>query len=323
MLSRLIKFGLPILVLFLVLAGLFVVKTGSSEARTEVCFCHNVNHNPQTICTSNSGWIEGHMRHVNNGEDTLGSCPAPSPSPSPIPTPTPSTCPTDCQCPFCPPSPGGCNQTPGICGCQPGLEEYEGVCRNSDCPEEEDCVCPEPTPSPEPTPTTEVTPTPTPTTPPPSDGGDGGEGGPGEPWVCGASVPNTPTLLSATKAGGNADLAWTAVEQATHYALSYGLSSGNYLYGVGNTGKVTSFTIGELDPAVDYCFAVRAVNDCAPSGLSNEICTGRALGGQVLGVSTLGATGSFSDELFRILFIISNVCLGLGLKLFLPAKKAV
>jgi len=187
--------------------------------------------------------------------------------------------------------------------------------------------CVTPTPPVEPTPTLppEVTPTPTPTLPPgvtptpTSPPGEGGPPGPGEAPVCGATIPLAPTLLSATKSGSEADLTWTAVSPVTHYSISYGLSSGNYIYGVSNTGNVTSFAVGGLDPAATYCFAVRGVNDCAPSGLSNEICTGEVLGvGQVLGVTTLAETGSFTDEMFYVLFIIGSVCTGVGLRLFLP-----
>jgi hypothetical protein len=133
-------------------------------------------------------------------------------------------------------------------------------------------------------------------------------------------VPSAPILLAATAVGGGqVDLSWTAVEPATHYSLSYGPSSGNYLYGVSNMGKVTSFAVGGLDPGADYCFAVRAVNDCAPSELSNEICTGVA--GRVLGVTTLADTGDLVDDLYWLLVIISAVCVGLGLRQ-LSAKKS-
>lgn len=191
------------------------------------------------------------------------------------------------------------------------------------------CATPTPTSPPAPTPTipSEVTPTPTPTLPPgitPTPTplpGEGGPPGPGEPPVCGATVPPAPTLLSVNPVGsGQVDLTWTAVDPATHYSISYGLTSGNYIYSVSNTGNVTSFTVGGLDPAADYCFAIRAVNGCAPSGLSNEICPG-AVVGQVLGVSTLGVTGDSVNQLLQILFIIGSVCLASGLKLFLPAKK--
>jgi len=112
------------------------------------------------------------------------------------------------------------------------------------------------------------------------------------------------------------------VEPVTHYSISYGLISRNYIYGVPNTGKVTFFTVGSLRSGVNYCFAVRAINDCAPSELSNEICTGAVLGvatgGKVLGVSTLGETGAFDEQIGQILFIIGCLCLSLGLRLLTP-----
>ena len=57
----------------------------------KVCFCHNVNHNPHTICTSNEALIHAHMDHVNGEtpgvQDALGECeeeasPAPSEEPA-------------------------------------------------------------------------------------------------------------------------------------------------------------------------------------------------------------------------------------------------
>lgn len=186
------------------------------------------------------------------------------------------------------------------------------------------CVTPTPTPTPSPevTPTPVptlppgVTPTPTPTSPP----GEGGPPGPAEPSICGATIPPTPNLLSVASAGsGQVDLTWTDVDPATHYSISYGLSPGSYIYGVSDTGNVTSFKVGGLDPAANYCFAIRAVNGCAPSGLSNEICPG-AVVGQVLGVSTLGATGDSANQLLQILFIIGCVCFSTGLRVFLPGK---
>lgn len=168
---------------------------------------------------------------------------------------------------------------------------------------------------PTPTPTLELgepSSMPTPTSEPPPVGG--GEPGPAGPPVCGATVPDAPVLLSADRSGPNeADLSWTEVGMATYYSLVYGLSSSNYSYGVSNTGRVTFFTVGGLDPTADYCFAVRAVNDCAPSDLSNEICTG-ASRGQVLGVSTLADTGGMDDEIFQLLFIIGSLCFGFGVK---------
>ncbi len=45
----------------------------------KVCFCHNINHNPHTICTANQALIHAHMAHVDGEvpgvEDALGVCP--------------------------------------------------------------------------------------------------------------------------------------------------------------------------------------------------------------------------------------------------------
>lgn len=198
--------------------------------------------------------------------------------------------------------------------------------------------CP-PTPTSQPSPEPSLEPSPEPSVEPTSglvpedgggkDGGDGGgKGGPAEAPKCQAETPLTPTLLSVNLAGeGKADLSWTKVDLATHYSISYGLSPGDYIYGVDNTGKVTSFTVGGLDSESRYCFAVRAVNDCAPSGLSNEICTGKVLGAvtdsRVLGISTLGETGSFKENLFYILFIMGALCLGFGIRNFGLEKRRV
>jgi len=44
----------------------------------KVCFCHNLTHNPHTICTANEALINAHMDHVNGEvpgvEDALGEC---------------------------------------------------------------------------------------------------------------------------------------------------------------------------------------------------------------------------------------------------------
>ena len=231
------------------------------------------------------------------------ACPTPTPTPTFAPTPTPT--PTFTPSPTPTPSPI-LTPTP------------------TSTPE------PQPTPtwapSPQPTVTPTFTPTPLPTpTSPPSVGEGEGTGG-GAVYHCGAAIPPAPTLLKVSRRESEADLEWTAVEPVTHYSISYGLSSRNYIYGIPNTGKVTFFTVGSLQNGVNYCFAVRAINDCAPSELSNEICTGAVLGvatgGKVLGVSTLGATGTFSNQAGQILFIIGCLCLSLGLRLLTPLPAA-
>jgi hypothetical protein len=233
------------------------------------------------------------------------SSPTPRPTPTfaPSPTPTPSLAPTPTFIPS--PTP---TLTPTPSFTPTSIPTFTPT--------------PIPTSDPQPTGTPSFTPSPTPT-PQPS----GGEGTTeGTAYHCGAAIPPAPTLLKVNRRGTEADLIWTLVDPVTHYTISYGLSSRSYIYGVPNTGKVTSFTVGSLQDGVNYCFAVRAVNDCAPSKLSNEICTGvvlgAATGGRVLGVSTLGATGAFNEQAGQILFIIGCLCLSLGLRLLTPLPAA-
>jgi hypothetical protein len=84
------------------------------------------------------------------------------------------------------------------------------------------------------------------------------------------------------------------VDGASYYSIAYGIKSGEYIYGVPNTGNVTTFTVGGLDPNQTYYFQVRAVHDCMPGDPSNQSSSGAGGigGGDVLGVTTLGATGS-------------------------------
>ena len=248
--------------------------------------CANLTFNPES---GGNYMFKAYQRFCHPGEGKLWS----------------EQCTVDCE------EPSGCNEQPNEAGCRDELEPYHGFCRNPACPEETGCECQGETPPP--------------TSPPPSNGGNGGNGGPsgdaGGPWSCGAMKPPAPILLSVTPST-SVDLVWTAVEPVTHYQIAYGLSLGDYLYGVDNTGKVTSYNVGGLDPGADYCFAVRAINDCMPGDLSNEICTGEVLGrSRVLGATTLADTGSFGENLIYLLFIMGSVCSGVGLRLLFPAEK--
>jgi hypothetical protein len=77
------KIGLKILlVIALLMSALFLGKYAQQTLAIErTCFCHNVNNNPHTVCTSNKGEIQGHLRHTRNGQDTRGECPKPTPPP--------------------------------------------------------------------------------------------------------------------------------------------------------------------------------------------------------------------------------------------------
>ena len=152
-----------------------------------------------------------------------------------------------------------------------GLDDASFLAKNSSFD------CKENPPGPSATPT----PTPSPTVTPGPKNDDFSESG---PWVCPRPAPPAPVLLNVARNGTTATLVWSEVPQATHYTISYGLKPGEYIYGVPNTGKVTAYTIGNLDPVAAYYFSIRAVDDCAPSGPSSE----PAIGGSVLGLATTG-----------------------------------
>lgn len=182
-------------------------------------------------------------------------------------------------------------------------------------------LTPTPTPTlpPEatPTPTLPAGATPTPTTPPSGGGGGqpggGGQGGPGGGPSCTDPAPNAPTLLSANKlGGGKVELKWTSVSPVTHYGLAYGPSSKNFLYGQTNIGNTTSYTVEGLEAGKNYCFVVNAVNNCASSPFSNEVCTGEVLGAAVLGLSATSSNTKSTEVGFLILGL---VCIFSGLRL--------
>ena len=82
-------------------------------------------------------------------------------------------------------------------------------------------------------------------------------------------------LTDATSAGAHSiTLTWTdAANPVSYYLVSYGLSSGNYIYGNPNIGGqgTTSYTVGGLNTGTKYYFVIRAGNGCAPGNYSNEM----------------------------------------------------
>jgi hypothetical protein len=204
-------------------------------------------------------------------------------------------------------------------GIQWNLGDYRYSAQNIDY----NCNQTTPTPTISPTPTGEVNPTPTgnifptPTSAPNQSNnntGGGGSNNPGSPFVCNDEKPGTPTLISLTQNGSSMKLVWTPADKATTYAISYGLSSGNYIYGILNVGNVTEYTINSLDPNQRYYAAVRATNGCTQGDLSNEMPKSLNIGGSdILGVSTLASTGVLSEKVAKISIIIGLILLSLSL----------
>lgn len=146
-----------------------------------------------------------------------------------------------------------------------------------------------PTSTPTPTPTQEITgtPVPTPTSAPNVGGGDNGGGNPGAP-ACNDADPGAPSNLRATAlGGGKVRLDWdNAPGPHTSYAVAYGPSIGNYIYGDPNVGNVTTYTVKALNPGGKYCFYVQAQNGCRGGSPSNVVCSNQGAGSlQILGVS--------------------------------------
>ena len=136
-------------------------------------------------------------------------------------------------------------------------------------------------------------------------GSDGGFSppGPGSPPVCDTARPPAPVITSVVRKGASATLTWNVVPQATYYSIIYGNEPNKYIYGVANTGNVTTFTINAQDLNTKYYFAVIAVDNCMPS-----LPSGNA--GQVLGVSTLASTGN--SAVVTSLFIFAALMLVLS-----------
>jgi len=174
----------------------------------------------------------------------------------------------------------------------------------------------------EPTPTPSPSPTPTPTTT--NDGGSEDTSATDDN-SCRASKPETPTLTASRTSSTTAELSWNSVKDASHYAISYGLTPGNYIYGVANTGKTTSFSVGGLDPNSSYYFVVTAINDCMPGERSNEVSVSNVQvlgisasqsgeGDSVLGLTTeLASTGSIAYLLKGIsTLLLATMAFGIG-----------
>jgi len=124
--------------------------------------------------------------------------------------------------------------------------------------------------------------------------------------VCNSKRPDMPQLVSIVRSRTEAVVTWTKVDLADHYTLAYGTKIGDYPYGVANTGNVTTFTVGALDPSRVYYFRVYAVNNCMPSEPSGTAPQGPA----ILGLATTGD----SLRIYSV-FTFSFLLIGAGIVL--------
>ena len=95
-----------------------------------------------------------------------------------------------------------------------------------------------------------------------------------EPLCTDAKPGNGPKLLSAVPDENMVTLTWEkAKDPVTYYLVSYGLKTGEMLYGNPNIGdkNTVSYTVKGLSGGTKYYFKVRAGNNCMPGDFSNEL----------------------------------------------------
>jgi hypothetical protein len=118
------------------------------------------------------------------------------------------------------------------------------------------------------------------------------------PNSCNYGTPATPQLTSAVADSDNQiTLTWTdATDPVSYYLVSYGLTSGQYIYGNPNVGGqgTTSYTVGNLAAGTTYYFVVKAVNGCTPGSASNEV-SATTTGGVVAATPTPASADTTSD----------------------------
>lgn len=117
----------------------------------------------------------------------------------------------------------------------------------------------------------EPTLTPTPTNSPTGGGGAGGN--PGAP-VCDKPAPPAPEIYTVEDPTTTTPLIrwYNITAPFTHYLIAYGPNRDTILYGNPNIGTDNKYHVGGLTAGAQYCFYVRAVNDCMPGPASNIRC---------------------------------------------------
>ena len=217
------------------LALLLVTSVYATQGgHQEVCFCHNLDNNPHTICTDNQGQINGHQAHIAQGKDSLGACHEPTVTPTVTQEPTATPTPTIILC-------------------------------------DGDCITPTPTEevTPTPTDTPRVTPEPqndTPivevvsnTTSTPS---------------CSDLKPVAVSdiwIENPTHQDGKVTLHWGTNANYSQVHIVYGFTPGDIRYSLLNTDNDGVEVISELDNQKIYWFSVGYVNGCNVSDYTKWI----------------------------------------------------
>ena len=245
---KLFIFIVGVIIALLILRLFTPVKVGAHTENQTVCFCHNLAHNPHTICTNNEGLINGHMAHVESGFDSLGECTVPTPTPSPTPKDV-------------------CSNLDGVQTEIPqGYHNVDGECVPNGC--EWDC---ELTPTPTITPTVTPTPTETPCT---ENCGVGNvpdnphTNTTNPPAVVTCNIPFTAPVLVGYQNNGRGSVIFNWLESAQgieKFSIVYGYSPDKLVYGADNlSADQRSITINGLDSGKSVWAQVYGwVNGCA------------------------------------------------------------
>lgn len=89
------------------------------------------------------------------------------------------------------------------------------------------------------------------------------------------NAPQVPSHVSAVSgpSGGEVTLYWDQSPGANRYAVAYGNSSGEYMYGADHIGEEPSrsYTVSSLTPGATYYFVLSAANGSCASGFSQEV----------------------------------------------------
>ncbi|HVZ11990.1 MAG TPA: Ig-like domain-containing protein [Patescibacteria group bacterium] len=117
---------------------------------------------------------------------------------------------------------------------------------------------------------------------------------------CSDTVPSAPSLNNPTTSGTSGlTLTWTAPStgSVSYYLVSYGIATGQYIYGNPNVGNVTSYTVGGLSSGKNYYFAIKAVNSCGtPGPYSNEVSNSPGAGSTSVAPITTNTTSDVSSQ---------------------------